>query len=954
MPVRDVRSLQPSVFRVDGEEVPLWRLDDLDVDLDRLPYSVKVLLENQLRQLSSGSAGQEHVELLAEWDPSGGSGRDVPFSPVRVLMQDFTGVPAIVDLAAMRDAVAELGGDPLRVNPSIPVDLVVDHSIVADVARVPDAFIHNARLETERNRERYSFLKWGAQAFRNLSVLPPNTGICHQVNLEHLARVVERGPDGVARPDTLVGTDSHTPMVNGLGVLGWGVGGIEAEAAMLGEPISVPVPEVVGFELTGALNEGATATDLVLTITERLRELGVVGRFVEFFGEGVASIPLENRATIGNMSPEYGATCAIFPIDAETLRYLRFTGRSAEHVALVEAYAKEQRLWHEPEVRPQFTDTITLDLSTVVPSVAGPARPQDRIPIDHLPDEFCEHLDEFLHRRAERRTRLASHTPGVPSNLLPAGVKEGSTDAASAESFPASDPPSSVSAGAAPRGATPPREHGVPVERGPHEPTPVRLSDGRSFEIDHGTVVIAAITSCTNTSNPSVMVAAGLLARKARERGLTVPPWVKTSLAPGSKVVTDYYERSGLDEDLGALGFDLVGYGCTTCIGNSGPLAPEVSKAIGDRELAVAAVLSGNRNFEGRIHPDVRMNFLASPPLVVAYALAGTMEIDLTSDPIGTDADGQPVHLRDIWPSSAEVQEVIADSLEPEMFARRYSPEEQLGDETWRALEAPSGERMSWPEGSTYIRRPSFLEGIAVRAAAPTDIRGARVLALLGDSVTTDHISPAGVIAPDSPAGRWLSEHGVEPRDFNSYGSRRGNHEVMVRGTFANPRIRNALAPGTEGGVTTHLPSGEVVPIYEASQRYQAEGTPLIVIAGKEYGSGSSRDWAAKGSLLLGIRAVLAESFERIHRSNLVDMGILPLQFREGESAESLGLDGHEVFDILGLEGVDGWPLPEELTVRAGDRELRVRLRIDAPAEAEYWRNGGILDAVVRELAGKR
>ncbi len=953
MSLRDVGSIETTTIDVDGEAVPIWRLDQLGVDLDRLPYSVKVLLENQLRNLATGTAEPEHVRLLAEWDPAGGSGRDVPFSPVRVLMQDFTGVPAIVDLAAMRDAVAEMGGDPLAVNPSIPVDLVVDHSIVADVARVPDAFVTNARLETERNRERYSFLKWGAQAFRNLSVLPPNTGICHQVNLEHLSRVVERGPDGVARPDTLVGTDSHTPMVNGLGVLGWGVGGIEAEAAMLGEPISVPVPEVVGFELTGSLDEGATATDLVLTITERLRQVGVVGRFVEFFGEGVATIPLENRATIGNMSPEYGATCAIFPIDAETLRYLRFTGRSAEHVALVEAYAKEQRLWHEPSVHPQFTETIRLDLSTVVPSVAGPSRPQDRIPIDRLPDEFCEHLDEYLHRRAERRVRLASHTPGVPSNLLPPGVREGSTDAMSVESFPASDPPGTMPSPTTPADAADLPAHGVPVERGPHEPTAVQLADGTSFEIDHGSVVLAAITSCTNTSNPSVMVAAGLLARKARERGLTVPPWVKTTLAPGSKVVTDYYRRAGLDEDLGALGFHLVGYGCTTCIGNSGPLQPEISEAIDRAQLAVASVLSGNRNFEGRIHPEVRMNFLASPPLVVAYALAGTMEIDLTNDPLGTDPDGNPVRLRDIWPSPHEVQQVIDASLDPEMFARRYSPEEQLGDEIWQALEAPSGDRMAWPEGSTYIRRPSFLVDIPTEPAPPADIRGARVLALLGGSVTTDHISPAGVIAPDSPAGRWLSERGVQPTDFNSYGSRRGNHEVMVRGTFANPRIRNELAPGTEGGVTTHLTSGEVMPIYDAAQRYREEGTPLIVLAGKEYGSGSSRDWAAKGSLLLGIKAVIAESFERIHRSNLVDMGILPLQFRDGESVSSLGLTGHETYEVVGLDGISGWPVPEELTVRADDREFQVRLRIDAPAEAGYWLNGGILDAVVRDLARK-
>jgi aconitate hydratase len=805
-------------------------------------------------------------------------------------MQDFTGVPVIADLAAMRDAMVALGGEAAAVQPQVPAELVIDHSVIADFSGRADAFSRNSDLEFERNGERYRFLRWGQQAFGTLKVVPPNTGICHQVNLEHLARVVFRTEDGEAFPDTLLGTDSHTTMVNGLGVLGWGVGGIEAEAAMLGEPVTMLVPDVVGFKLTGELPEGSTATDLVLSVTELLRKTGVVGKFVEFYGEGVAKVALYNRATIGNMSPEYGSTCAIFPIDGETLRYLRFTGRPAEQVALVEAYAKQQGLWHDPTHEPVYSQRVELDLSTVEPSLAGPARPQDRVPLRRSKAAFRESLAKIVGEQA-------SPTAAVR----------------------------------------------VPVS-----------ADGPStYDVGHGDVVIAAITSCTNTSNPDVMVAAGLLAKHAVEKGLSVKPWVKTSLAPGSKVVMDYYDRAGLTPYLDKLGFELVGFGCTTCIGNSGPLLPGVSDAVASGDLAVVSVLSGNRNFEGRINPDVRMNYLASPPLVVAYAIAGSMDFGITNEPLGTGSDGQPVYLRDIWPSSAEVAAVVNEAIAADMFEKSYA-EVFLGDERWAALEVPQGERYEWGTTSTYVRRPPYFDDMPDQPAPLIDIHGARVLAKLGDSVTTDHISPAGSIRKDGPAGAWLIEHGVAPGDFNSYGSRRGNHEVMVRGTFANVRLRNQLVPGTEGGVTTFFPSGEQMTIYEAAMRYAADSTPLVVLAGKEYGSGSSRDWAAKGTALLGVRAVLAESFERIHRSNLVGMGILPLQFHEGESAETLGLAGQEVFDITGLEaaGVTG-PLPHRLTVNAGGKVFEVLLRVDTPVEAEYYRHGGILPYVLRQL-GRR
>jgi aconitate hydratase len=794
-------------------------------------------------------------------------------------MQDFTGVPAVVDLAAMRDAMVDLGGDPAKVNPLIPAELVIDHSVIADVYGRRDAFARNAELEFQRNEERYRFLRWGQGAFDTLQVVPPDTGICHQVNLEFLARVVFTSDDGQAYPDTLLGTDSHTTMINGLGVLGWGVGGIEAEAAMLGQPVSMLIPRVVGFQLTGSLPDGSTATDLVLTVTEMLRQHGVVGKFVEFYGEGVAAVPLANRATIGNMSPEYGSTCAIFPIDAETLRYLELTGRSAERIALVEAYAKEQGLWHDPSHQPDYSERLSLDLSTVVPSLAGPARPQDRVRLDE----------------AQKKYRAVA-------------------------------PPS--------------------------HSTPVTLDDGTSFDLDHGHVVIAAITSCTNTSNPSVMLAAGLLARNAVERGLATKPWVKTSLAPGSMVVMDYYERAGLIPYLEKLGFDLVGFGCTTCIGNSGPLLDPISEAIAAGDLAVVSVLSGNRNFEGRISPDCRLNYLASPPLVVAYALAGSMDVDLVNEPLGTGTDGQPVYLRDIWPSPAEVAAAVESSIESKMFTSSYESVYE-GDDRWKSLDVPASDAYEWSTTSTYVRKPPYFDGMEMAPPPLADVRGARVLAKLGDSVTTDHISPAGNIRRDGPAGRWLVDGGVDVADFNSYGSRRGNHEVMIRGTFANIRLRNQLAPGTEGGVTRCLPDGEQMSIYDAAKRYEADGVPLLILAGKEYGSGSSRDWAAKGTALLGVRAVLAESFERIHRSNLVGMGVLPLQFREGDTAESLGLTGEEVYDITGLEGLaDGDPLPHELTVSADGRSFSVVLRVDTPKEEDYFRHGGILLYVLRQLRG--
>ena len=941
---------------VSGNSYEIWRLDALaDVaDVSRLPFSLKVLLENLLRNEDGSLIRAEDIEALAAWDPADETDREVAFTPARVLMQDFTGVPAVVDLAAMRDAMAELGGDQSKINPLAPAELVIDHSVIADVAGRRDAFRRNAELEFERNRERYAFLRWGQQAFADFSVVPPDTGIVHQVNLEYLARVVFGDDHGRAYPDTLVGTDSHTPMVNGLGVLGWGVGGIEAEAAMLGQPISMLTPKVVGFKLHGALPEGSTATDLVLTVTELLRKHGVVGKFVEFFGPGVGSVPVENRATIGNMSPEYGSTCAIFPIDGETLRYLEFTGRRPETVALVEAYAKEQGLWHDPDRDPVYSEQAELDLATVVPSLAGPRRPQDRVALTDARHSFRVALAEML---AQDGPGADKARPGASSAARSGGWESASNgnlagpDEASAESFPASDAPSAQAAAAAALDPDAPPAVAAAGQDDPERPTVSVEVEGADFTLDHGHVVIAAITSCTNTSNPSVMLGAGLLARNAVERGLESKPWVKTSLAPGSKVVMDYYERAELIPYLEKLGFHLVGYGCTTCIGNSGPLRPEISAAIEQGDLAVASVLSGNRNFEGRINPDCRMNYLASPPLVVAYALAGTMDIDLYHEPLGHDRDGKPVYLRDIWPSEAEVSELIGRSVQSDMFRRSYA-EVFEGDERWNSLEVPTGDTFAWDDASTYVRRPPYFDGMPATPEPVRDLHGARVLAVLGDSVTTDHISPAGVIKRDSPAGRYLMDKGVGPADFNSYGSRRGNHEVMIRGTFANIRLRNQLAPGTEGGVTLHLPDGEQMTIFDAAMRYLDEDVPLVVLAGKEYGSGSSRDWAAKGPRLLGVRAVLAESYERIHRSNLVGMGILPLQFPDGSSASSLGLTGHETFDIEGLEGGGGDGFPREVTVTADGNSFSARVRIDTPNEVHYYRHGGILQYVLRQLRG--
>ena len=911
-----------STLTVGGRDREIFRLGALQgrFDVARLPYSLKILLENLLRNEDGVGVRAADVEALATWVATEEPSREIAFTPARVLMQDFTGVPAVVDLAAMRDAMADMGGDPSRIEPRVPAELVIDHSVQVDVYGTRDAFARNAELEFTRNRERYAFLRWGQGAFDAFKVVPPDTGIVHQVNLEYLARVVfER--DGQAYPDTLVGTDSHTTMINGLGVLGWGVGGIEAEAAMLGQPLSMLIPQVVGFRLGGELPEGATATDLVLTVTEQLRKRGVVGSFVEFFGPGLANLPLADRATIGNMSPEFGSTCAIFPIDAETLRYLEFSGRPAEQIELVEAYAREQGLFHdENSEEPTYSDVLGLDLGEVVPSLAGPKRPQDRISLTESRERFREALEGY--------------------------VPEGNGhDEDVEDSFPASDPPADGAPGSNGHGDAPTTVSASPART--RASVSVALQDGTEVELDHGDVVIAAITSCTNTSNPSVMLAAGLLARNAVQRGLTSKPWVKTSLAPGSKVVMDYYERAGLVEPLEALGFNLVGYGCTTCIGNSGPLPPEISGAVDEGDLAVCSVLSGNRNFEGRINQDVKMNYLASPPLVVAYALAGTMDVDLYSDPLGEDADGEPVHLRDLWPSQEEIHRTIEAAVQSDMFRSSYA-EVFEGDELWNRLDVPTGERFAWDEGSTYVRRPPYFDDMPHEPEPITDIHGARVLAKLGDSVTTDHISPAGSIKRDSPAGRYLVEHDVAPKDFNSYGSRRGNHEVMVRGTFANIRLRNQLAPGTEGGVTRTLPDGEQTTIYEAAVAYAQEGTPLVVLAGKEYGSGSSRDWAAKGTTLLGVRAVLAESYERIHRANLVGMGVLPLQFPDGESAESLGLTGEEEFSVTGLEDVE--EIPREVTVTAGDKEFRARVRIDTPKEQQYYRHGGILPFVLREL----
>ena len=893
-----------SSLSVGGRELEVFRIDALQAryDVARLPYTLRILLENVLRREDGVTVTARDIEAIAGWDAAAEPSREINYNPARVLLQDFTGVPAVVDLAAMRAAMAALGGDPQKINPLIPAELVIDHSVQVDDFATRFSIERNSALEFSRNRERYAFLRWGQGAFANFKAVPPNTGICHQVNLEFLARVVEER-DGQAFPDTLVGTDSHTTMVNGLGVLGWGVGGIEAEAAMLGEAISMLVPQVVGFRLHGALPEGATATDLVLTVTQILRQTGVVGKFVEYFGHGLAGLPLADRATIGNMSPEYGATCGFFPVDNETLRYLRLTGRDDDRIALVEAYCKQNGLWHDPAEQPTYSQVVELDLSAVEPSIAGPRRPQDRVPLREARNAFSAALLSF-------------------------GVTEGNgqVDEAGYESMDASDPPALT--------ATTIRS-AVPL-----------LIDGAEVEIDHGAVVIAAITSCTNTSNPAVMIGAGLLAKKAVERGLTRQPWVKTSLAPGSKVVTEYYEKAGLTPFLEALGFHTVGYGCTTCIGNSGPLPEAVSEAITEGDLVACAVLSGNRNFEARVHPEVKANYLASPPLVVAYALAGRMDVDITTEPLGHDArSGEPVFLADIWPSPAEVQETMAAAIGRDMFLETYANVYE-GEDAWRELPVPTGELFEWEATSTYVRRPPYFDGMAPSAGVIADIHGARCLVSLGDSVTTDHISPAGSIRLESPAGRYLVEHDVAPSDFNSYGSRRGNHEVMVRGTFANVRLRNQLVPGSEGTWTVHMPSGGETTIFAAAEAYLAERTPTIVLAGKEYGSGSSRDWAAKGPNLLGVRAVIAESYERIHRSNLLMMGILPLQYLPGESRETLGLTGREEFSVTGVANGEA----REVTVTADGVSFGAILRLDTPREREYVRHGGILPYVLRRL----
>jgi aconitate hydratase len=878
-----------------GATHEIYRLDAVPGS-ETLPYSLKVLLENLLRNEDGKNITSEHITALANWDSGAQPDTEIQFTPARVILQDLTGVPAVVDLAAMREAMQTLGGDATKINPLIPAELVIDHSVVADVYGSPDAFEKNVALEFQRNRERFQFLRWGQNAFDGFRVVPPGTGIVHQVNIEHLARVVMTNGTS-AYPDTCVGTDSHTTMENGLGILGWGVGGIEAEAAMLGQPISMLIPRVVGFRLTGQLPAATTATDLVLTITQMLRKHGVVGKFVEFYGDGVAEVPVANRATIGNMSPEFGSTCAIFPIDQATIDYLTLTGRTEQERDLVEKYAKTQGLWHDPSQEPRFSEQLTLDLGTVVPSIAGPKRPQDKI--------------ELADAKTAFRDALPAYTGGDGNG-----------------SFPASDP-------------------GEQEDVRPTHEVRVTLEDGSEATLDHGHVVIAAITSCTNTSNPFVMIGAALLAKKAVEKGLNRKPWVKTTLAPGSKVVMDYYERAGLIPYLDKLGFNLVGYGCTTCIGNSGPLPTVISEAVNENDLSVVSVLSGNRNFEGRINPDVKMNYLASPPLVVAYALAGTMDIDLDHEPLGVDQEGGNVFLKDIWPSPQEVQDVVTASVASDMFTTDYA-DVFNGDDNWRSLEVPSGDTFEWAPSSTYVARPPYFDGMPAEPAPVTDIHGAKVLAKLGDSVTTDHISPAGAIKATAPAGLYLTEHGIDRKDFNSYGSRRGNHEVMIRGTFANIRLRNQLAPGTEGGVTKK--DGEEMSIYDASRAYIEEGTPLIVLGGKEYGSGSSRDWAAKGTALLGVRAVLVESFERIHRSNLIGMGVLPLQFKAGESAETLGLTGQEVFDVEGIEQLNEGTTPSEVTVTADGKRFTATVRIDTPGEADYYRHGGIMQYVLRSL----
>ncbi|MFE7844911.1 aconitate hydratase AcnA [Microbacterium sp. NPDC057407] len=931
-----------STLTVGSTDYEIYRIDKV-AGYEKLPFSLKVLLENLLRTEDGANVTKAQIEALGSWDAAAEPDTEIQFTPARVVMQDFTGVPCIVDLATMREAVSALGGDPTRINPLSPAEMVIDHSVIADLFGTENALERNVEIEYERNGERYQFLRWGQTAFDDFKVVPPGTGIVHQVNIEHLAKVVyDRTVGGVLRayPDTCVGTDSHTTMVNGLGVLGWGVGGIEAEAAMLGQPVSMLIPRVVGFKLTGSIPTGVTATDVVLTITDMLRKHGVVGKFVEFYGEGVASVPLANRATIGNMSPEFGSTAAMFPIDDVTVDYLRLTGRSEEQLALVEAYAKAQHLWHDAANEPVFSEYMELDLSTVVPSIAGPKRPQDRIVLTRAKEQFESDLTNY------------------------ADVEHDLVDLEIAESFPASDPP----------GNTPESEHNehVHVHRSHapqtvSKPTAVTLADGESFTLDHGAVTIAAITSCTNTSNPSVMLAAGLLARNAVKKGLKAKPWVKTTLAPGSKVVTDYYEKAGLTKDLEDLGFYTVGYGCTTCIGNSGPLIEEVSAAVNENDLAVTAVLSGNRNFEGRINPDVKMNYLASPPLVIAYSLAGSMNFDFETDPLGTDRDGNDVFLKDIWPDAAEVQATIDSSISEEMFTKQYATVFE-GDERWRNLPTPTGDVFEWDESSTYVRKPPYFEGMTMELTPVTDITGARVLATLGDSVTTDHISPAGNIKVDSPAGQYLAAHGVERKDFNSYGSRRGNHEVMIRGTFANIRLKNLLVRAVndgnvvEGGYTRDFtqPGGPQAFIYDASQNYQAEGTPLVIFGGKEYGSGSSRDWAAKGTSLLGVKAVITESFERIHRSNLIGMGVVPLQFPAGETWESLGLDGTEIVSISGLEQLNEGVTPKTVHVTAAPSEFSAEgkqivefdavVRIDTPGEADYYRNGGILQYVLRSL----
>ncbi|KRE40236.1 aconitate hydratase [Knoellia sp. Soil729] len=907
---------------------------------ESLPYSLKVLLENLLRTEDGANITADHIRAIGGWDENATPDTEIQFTPARVIMQDFTGVPCVVDLATMREAVADLGGDPEKINPLAPAELVIDHSVIIDVFGRADAFERNVEIEYQRNNERYKFLRWGQTAFDDFKVVPPGTGIVHQVNIEHLARtVMTRELDGrtVAYPDTCVGTDSHTTMVNGLGVLGWGVGGIEAEAAMLGQPVSMLIPRVVGFKLSGSIPAGATATDVVLTITEMLRDHGVVGKFVEFYGEGVSQVPLANRATIGNMSPEFGSTCAIFPIDDVTLEYLRLTGRSDESVALVEAYAKEQGMWlnagpDQPEAR--YSERIELDLSTVVPSIAGPKRPQDRIELSRSKQQFRNDLKNYV----------------VNGN----GIEKSSVDEELMESFPASDSPSHDALEASESAGRP--SHSPAYESLDRASNPATVTlDGQEVVIDHGHVSIASITSCTNTSNPSVMMAAAMLAKNAVEKGLTVAPWVKTSMAPGSKVVTNYYEKAGMWPYLEKLGFYLVGYGCTTCIGNSGPIIEEVSEAVNANDLAVVSVLSGNRNFEGRINPDVKMNYLASPPLVIAYALAGTMDFDFEAEPLGQDTDGNDVFLKDIWPAPADVESTIASSISQDMFTKDYA-DVFAGDERWQSLPTPEGNTFDWDADSTYVRKPPYFDGMQIETTPVTDIEGARVLAKLGDSVTTDHISPAGSIKADSPAGVYLAEHGIERKDFNSYGSRRGNHEVMIRGTFANIRLKNLLLDGVEGGFTRDFTrDGEQSTIFDASANYQAAGTPLVILSGKEYGSGSSRDWAAKGTALLGVRAVIAESYERIHRSNLIGMGVIPLQYPEGQNADSLGLDGTETFSISGITALNDGTTPRTVKVSASKEggevvEFDAVVRIDTPGEADYYRNGGILQYVLRSL----